>query len=289
MIVLCASIAWAQASTPEAALEELVTAQKLEDALRHLPVSVEHAMSKLTEEQKAQVSKHLIVSNWLQRRRVELQKSSDGKTWELTYPGSKVSITLAERFISGDGSDALLRLRTLQDDDEERQMLYMVAMHFDENEWRLTEFGHWSMEHEYQSADWVHEFTSEGHNESKAIATLRTFNTALITYCTTYPDVGFPANVQALSGAGEEEQSSQHAGLLDSSFMAVPFIRDGYEFHYTLLDPGSGENTEGKFYLTARPVEYGKTGTRSYFTDQTAVVRATSENREATERDKPLE
>jgi hypothetical protein len=36
-------------------------------------------------------------------------------------------------------------------------------------------------------------------------------------------------------------------------------------------------------------VEYGKTGSRSFFTDQTGVLRFTTENRPAHEKDEPLQ
>jgi len=40
---------------------------------------------------------------------------------------------------------------------------------------------------------------------------------------------------------------------------------------------------------TARPVERGRTGYRSFFADQTGVIRATSEDRAANVSDPPIE
>jgi hypothetical protein len=40
---------------------------------------------------------------------------------------------------------------------------------------------------------------------------------------------------------------------------------------------------------TARPVAWGKTGYRSFFVDQTGVIRATSEDRAANANDTPIE
>jgi hypothetical protein len=59
-----------------------------------------------------------------------------------------------------------------------------------------------------------------------------------------------------------------------------PMINSGYAFHYAVIDSG-GPGQPGNFALTASPLEYGKTGTLSFFIDATCVLRSTSENREA--------
>ena len=42
------------------------------------------------------------------------------------------------------------------------------------------------------------------------------------------------------------------------------------------------------YTLTARPLVYYRTGTRSFFTDETGVIRMTAEDRAATADDPPL-
>jgi hypothetical protein len=111
---------------------------------------------------------------------------------------------------------------------------------------------------------------------------MRTIVTNLIAYSTSYPDVGYPERLQALSGPPDAEPSAEHAMLMDPSFWEDPPIHDGYEFHYTRVAPDD-------FRLTAVPVEYGKTGTLSFFTDATGVIRSTAENRTPNENDQPLE
>jgi len=41
--------------------------------------------------------------------------------------------------------------------------------------------------------------------------------------------------------------------------------------------------------MVAKPAEYGKAGTRSFYMDKSGVIRGTDENREATAEDEPLE
>ena len=54
--------------------------------------------------------------------------------------------------------------------------------------------------------------------------------------------------------------------------------KDGYAFRYRIV-PAAGNlseeeaNQAARFELAATPVEYGKTGRRSFFVDQSAVLR----------------
>ena len=127
----------------------------------------------------------------------------------------------------------------------------------------------------------------QGGEGSAAAAMLRTLNTAIVTYATTYPKTGYPASLAALSGYKDMEPDQGHAMLLDPLWMESTVIKNGYEFNYTLVDPGNVEGHEGQYRITVTPVELGKGG-RSFFTDATAVIRSTKEGRPANENDPPL-
>jgi oxalate decarboxylase/phosphoglucose isomerase-like protein (cupin superfamily) len=92
-----------------------------------------------------------------------------------------------------------------------------------------------------------------------------------------------------LAGGETQQPSPDHAMLLDLAFSTEPLVRNGYEFRYTLINAGNLEGTEGRYQITATPVEFGKTGSRSFFTDQTAVLRFTTENRPSNADDPPLD
>jgi hypothetical protein len=311
IFVLCPfAFAW-QGNTPESALEEMVTAEKLDSVTRHLPVQIQLAIEKLDTKDKKEVSAKLLVRSRMQQDGVTYSKRDDGVTWELKNEKNEPEgrVRLKNSFISG--SDALLMLEftdlhhgegkdsqsnsdAASEDDKNKQLVF-VGMRLEEGEWRLIRFGAW--EAKSLEADdllpHIAPHTSEA-NAAVAVSNLRTLNTALITYATTYPEVGLPANLQQLSGKTESEASSEHAMLLDPSFMAAPLLRDGYEFRYTLIDPGpidpaTGKRHDGSYRISATPIEFGKTGMKSFFTDESAVIRSTIENREATENDDPLQ
>jgi hypothetical protein len=52
--------------------------------------------------------------------------------------------------------------------------------------------------------------------------------------------------------------------------------------------PVAGCRVAASYIGTARPITYGKTGRRSFFVDQTRIIRFTSENRSATASDPEL-
>ena len=101
-------------------------------------------------------------------------------------------------------------------------------------------------------------------NEASAVATLRTLNTASISYSTTYG--GYPPNLVSLGPvtAGTPPSSSS-ADLIDNELAVDPATKSGYTFTYT--------NTAGYYTITANPVTVGVTGQRYFFTDQSGVIR----------------
>jgi hypothetical protein len=58
----------------------------------------------------------------------------------------------------------------------------------------------------------------------------------------------------------------------------------GYRFQYTVASQDSGP----RYFLSARPVSEGIAGVRSYYLDQTGVLRCTREARATTSNDPPM-
>ena len=123
-------------------------------------------------------------------------------------------------------------------------------------------------------------------NQASAVGSLRTINTAQITYFSMY-NQGYAAKLEWL-GPREERSlpTPERAGLIDSVLAAGE--RYGYQLTFTSGPP----DKEGKitsYTLSAQPITYKDTGCRGYFTDQTGVIRATEEDRAATADDPPME
>jgi type IV pilus assembly protein PilA len=265
-----------QAGTPEEALEEMATAETVETVIKHLPVKVEEYMEKLPAPQRAAAAEKLLLKQNLERGGGTLTRSADGRSWELVEKqgGAKLTVTWKKTFVSG--TDALVQFEVKE---PTHTALIQVGMRYEANDWRLAEVGEWRGT-EVESELLPKAGATEVHGSSAA-STLRTLNTAIITYATTYPDVGYPNSLPALSGQANQEPASDHAMLLDPAFSQELVIRNGYQFRYT-------RTGQEHYQITATPVQYND-GLESFFTDETAVIRTTKETRPATASDPPLE
>lgn len=118
-------------------------------------------------------------------------------------------------------------------------------------------------------------------NEASAVGSLRTLNTAAVTYSTTY-GTGYPA---ALANFGPATPATAAAAdLIDSVLTAG--TKSGYAFAYAggAVVGGSIDT----YTITATPTTVGTTGQRMFFTDQTGVIRFNATGAGATAASAPI-
>jgi prepilin-type N-terminal cleavage/methylation domain-containing protein len=100
-------------------------------------------------------------------------------------------------------------------------------------------------------------------NESSAVASIRTINTAQISYNSAYPTVGYAASLGALAGTSCTPPGSSGACLIDTTLAGG--TKSGYSF--------SEAATAGTYEVVASPVTANQTGTRYFCSFADAVVR----------------
>ena len=105
-------------------------------------------------------------------------------------------------------------------------------------------------------------------NESSAVASIRTINTGMVTYNSTYPTVGFAGALSNLGGVAPCTPSSTTACLIDSVLAAG--TKSEYNF---AAAPGTAAAPQTTYYATAVPVTANQTGIRSFCSFEDAVVR----------------
>ena len=125
-------------------------------------------------------------------------------------------------------------------------------------------------------------------NQSSAVGSLRTLNTAEVTYSTTY-NTGYSSTLGDLGpgSPGANVPNATAAGLVDEVLSgingsggttgpgAMQSAKSGYSFIYA----PAGTDATGKYNsytINANPVSPGTTGTNYYFTDQSGVIRQNS-------------
>jgi type IV pilus assembly protein PilA len=105
-------------------------------------------------------------------------------------------------------------------------------------------------------------------NESSAVASVRTINTAMISYNSSYPTVGFAANLVTLGPGGVSSAcptppTSAVACLIDGQLASG--TKSGYNF--------GAAGTTGNYAAWGSPMTANSTGVRSFCSIADAVVR----------------
>src|ERR1700723_2859174 len=104
-------------------------------------------------------------------------------------------------------------------------------------------------------------------NESSAVASIRTINTAQISYNSAYPTVGFASSLGALAGTSCTPPSSTSACLIDTQ------LASGTKSGYSFSAVGSGGPPSGSYEVVAAPLTPNQTGVRYFCSFADAVVR----------------
>src|ERR1700694_378956 len=119
-------------------------------------------------------------------------------------------------------------------------------------------------------------------NQHSAVSAVRTVNTAALTYEMTYADYPETLGAMFVPPGDSKDYSKDHAGFLTEPLGCAnqPCAFHNYLFIYKKTDVG--------YAITARPKKYGVDGNLSLYCDELGIIRGTLEDREATEKDKPV-
>jgi type IV pilus assembly protein PilA len=115
-------------------------------------------------------------------------------------------------------------------------------------------------------------------NEASAVGSLRTLNTAAVTYSTTYGN-GFPPSLAAMGpvAGGGNNATCDASDLVDNVLAAGQ--KSGYNVTYTGANavaaaaPNCANPGFNTYTINADPITRGTTGQRSFFTDESGVIR----------------
>jgi type IV pilus assembly protein PilA len=97
-------------------------------------------------------------------------------------------------------------------------------------------------------------------NESSAVSSIHSVNTAEIQYASTYPTVGYSVSLTALGPTG--------AGLIDT--VLAGGTKSGYAFTYV---QNPADSPSDAYTLNADPITRNVTGARSFFSDERNTTR----------------
>jgi|HubBroStandDraft_6_1064221.scaffolds.fasta_scaffold471715_1 type IV pilus assembly protein PilA len=104
-------------------------------------------------------------------------------------------------------------------------------------------------------------------NEASAVGSLRTINTAQVTYANNYPAIGYAAALGSLGGAAPCTAAVSTAACLIDNTLALG-TKSGYNFSV----PTSTGTPVVTYTTLANAVTLNQTGGRSFCSDQSGVI-----------------
>ncbi len=119
-------------------------------------------------------------------------------------------------------------------------------------------------------------------NDSAAASTLRTINTGQVAYLTSYPTAGYARDLASMGpGSGDctrtNYPSEQHACLVDGVLGAESCTDTNwctkYGFKFAVVGICSSNLPCSGYVVTATPVQFGTSGTRSFCSVSDGVIR----------------
>jgi hypothetical protein len=108
-------------------------------------------------------------------------------------------------------------------------------------------------------------------NEASAVGSVRTINSAEVTYQSAYPDNGFSPDLTSLGGAAPCVAAVPAAACLIDDALAQG-TKTGYTFT-VVGSAGAGNPINTNYTVNAVPVTPGVTGQRNFFSDESGVIR----------------
>ena len=110
-------------------------------------------------------------------------------------------------------------------------------------------------------------------NEASAVASLRTYNTALARYAVECPKQGYPPNPTYLELDGSRPSTCPQESLASIPQGGALPVKWGYRYFYTPMKRDAAGNIS-KYGLAADPVTPGATGVTHFYTDETGIIRS---------------
>lgn len=288
-------------SYPEVdAFLDALFAKDTKTLFQFFPENLQNALQQLPEAEQAAFERTFLVSERAKEAGVTLRRSEafpvileveeKSPANDEGEAGKLVKVELEKRL--SDGYECLLRLRVDSPHAGESEPMILVWMRLEDGQWRVLQVqptmgGPETVNFDDPKSVDKFRMRAANVNEAAAVGSLRTYNTALVTYSSAYPELGFPSSLAVLGGAAPcDTATAEHACLVDPTLGTEPFERSGYRFSYQ-------SNANGRpgtsYILIARPITVNVTGKRSFLTDESGVIRYTEEDRDPTTEDPPLQ
>jgi hypothetical protein len=268
----------AQASPEEQAIADILFAKNSADVEKHLPEALQNALKTIDRSGREQI----LFKPFAIMKEKNLKISEGGRqvvaAFDVESPDAEIKhFELRTQRRISNGYEAVLVLGLVSP--EKSWGDAQVWMKFDQGEWRVTQltdpsgYGVIDLEDPETIATLV--AAPLQSNELSALSSMRSLMNALQFYAEKYSEM--PDRIETLAELHDADAGSDDEQLIDRE-LANTHKLSGYKFEYqrTSIDT---------YRISARPLEFGKTGKKSLFADESEVIHVTEEDRDATSDD----
>jgi len=137
----------------------------------------------------------------------------------------------------------------------------------EDGEWKLLSLGLLLLDLPALEVEW--DTAEMDSTEKSAIESLKKVSTAIEAYRNKYPHL--PESLANLGPPLHGAANGEAAGLVDSDL--ANGIKNGYAIRYVIVG-ASAVGAPAKYELAATPLQYGRTGRRSFFRDSNGALHA---------------
>lgn len=108
-------------------------------------------------------------------------------------------------------------------------------------------------------------------NEASAVYSIRTINTAQVTYATTYPTIGYASTLNTLAAAAASSSvTSSNAGILDWVLGCTQTVCPKSGYNFQILNAAG--TPVSAYSVWGTPITVGTTGNRGFCSDNTNPI-----------------
>lgn len=254
---------------PDKALSELLSAacsQSHVEFTRFLTARNKEAFSRMTPAARVALMKRFVLLNEPGKATVSANPSgrpivkceTPSVTTEMQIGGAEVRDNMA--FLP-------MELRDVTDSTGASVRQINMGLVREANEWKLLSLGVLLVDLPALATEW--DEAEIETTEKDALESLKTIASAIESYRNKY--LRLPESLANLASPSRGAASAEAAGLLDSDLTRGS--KDGYSFRYVIAGAGT-VGAPAKFELSATPLQYGRTGKRSFFRDSNGGLHA---------------
>ena len=255
------------ASRPEEALRSILLAACSQDSKQfseNLTVRNAEAFARMTKAAQATLLKRFVLLDQAGTPRVENDEAGNPTVYCVTTQVT-TEMQIGKPEVRDNLAYVPLTVKDATDTTEADARHIIMGMVRENGGWKRLSLGLLLLDLPTLGEEW--DRAEMQNNEKSAVVSMKELAAAIEKYRVTYTRL--PERLAELGPPSQGAPKSEQAGLVGKEL--ADGRKDGYSFRYVIV----GANNSGapaKYELAAIPVEYGRTGTRSFFRDAAGAL-----------------